>query len=85
MEEELEGLRKGIDEIDKKIVNLIEDRVEIAKKISGIKKKKGLEITDSEREKEVLGNVSRHTRLDKEFIKNLFKSIIEYCKNEEQR
>ncbi|HDI72825.1 MAG TPA: hypothetical protein ENF58_01685 [Candidatus Altiarchaeales archaeon] len=44
-----------------------------------------MEITDSEREKEVLGNVSRHTRLDKEFIKNLFKSIIEYCKNEEQR
>jgi chorismate mutase len=84
MDEELKNLRKGIDEIDKEIVDLIGDRVDVARKISEVKKRGGLEITDSRREESVLKNVSNRTELDKEFIKKLFKSIIAYCKNEER-
>lgn len=85
MDEELENLRRGIDEIDKEIIDLIENRVEIAKKTGEVKRERGLGITDSKREESVLENVSNRTELDKEFIKKLFKSIIEYCKNEERR
>ena len=83
MDEELENLRRGIDEIDKEIVYLIGCRVEIARKISEVKRRKGLGITDLKREESVLENVSRCTELNKEFMKKLFKSIIDYCRNEE--
>lgn len=85
MDEELENLREEIDSIDKEIVSLIERRVEVAKKIGVIKRKKGLAVSDPAREKQVLKNASSETGLDKGFVKNLFKSIMEYCKNEEQR
>lgn len=83
MDEELKNLRRRIDEIDKEIVDLIECRVEIARKISEVKRREGLGITDLKREGTVLENVSSCTELDKEFMKKLFKSIIDYCKNEE--
>lgn len=85
METKLERLRERIDEIDKKIVNLIEKRLEIVRRIGKIKKERKLDINDSLREREVLKNVSESTPIDKEFVRNLFKSIIDYCKNEEQK
>ncbi|MEA3254776.1 MAG: chorismate mutase [Candidatus Altiarchaeota archaeon] len=83
MDKELKNLRREIDEIDKEIIDLIENRVEIAKKTGEVKRERGLGITDSKREESVLENVSSRTELDKEFMKKLFKSIIDYCKNEE--
>jgi chorismate mutase len=83
--EELKNLRSEIDSIDKKIISLVEKRVETAKKIGTIKEKKGLPVSDPAREKEVLDNASSTSKLDKEFIKKLFSSIIEYCKDAEQK
>jgi len=84
MDQELEKLRKEIDLIDKKIIALIEKRVDAARKIGAVKNGKGLPVSDPEREKEVLDKVAK-SKLDKDFVKNIYKSIIEYCKNEEQR
>jgi chorismate mutase len=76
-------LRKQIDEIDREMVELLDKRVEIVKEIGRLKRSRGTEIFDPEREMKVLDNVSNSTKLDGEFIRSLFKSIIEYCKNEE--
>jgi chorismate mutase len=85
MDEELKNLRKEIDVLDTEILALLEKRVETAQKIGAIKAEKGLQISDPIREKEVLDNVSKGTKLEKPFVKNLFSSIIEYCKHAEQK
>jgi chorismate mutase len=85
MDEELKSLRKEIDTLDKGILALVEKRVETAQKIGAIKAEKGLQISDPAREKEVLDNVSKASKLEKPFVKDLFSSIIEYCKHAEQK
>jgi chorismate mutase len=85
MDEELKKLRKEIDAIDRGILALVEKRVEIAGSIGAFKKKRGLPVSDSLREKEVLDNAAKATTLDRSFVKGLFSSIIDYCKHEEQK
>ncbi|MBA1335255.1 MAG: Chorismate mutase I / Prephenate dehydratase [Firmicutes bacterium] len=59
---ELEKLRKEIDEIDKELVALFERRIEKALDIAEYKKKNGLPVFDQAREKEVIKkNISRLT------------------------
>ena len=85
MDEELKRLRGEIDAIDRSIVELLEKRVEAAKKIGALKAKSGRPVSDPAREKEVLENAAKSTRLDKEFIRGIFSSTIEYCKHAEKR
>lgn len=75
--------RKRIDEIDRKIIALLEERVKEAKKIGEIKKSKGKPIHDPEREKEVINNALASTNLNARFVEEIFRLIIEYCRNEE--
>jgi chorismate mutase len=85
MDEELKKLRKEIDRLDEETLSLLEKRVDIAKRIGATKKSKGLPVSDPQREREVLDNLSKSTKLDKDFVKKLFTSIIEYCKDEEKK
>lgn len=82
--EQIDKLRNRIDGIDRKILKLIEKRVDLAKNIGRIKKKNGLKISDSEREREVIENVLSSSNIDKDFLKKLFRLIIKYCKDEEK-
>lgn len=66
---ELELLRKKIDEIDTKLCELFENRMEIAKAIGQYKKEHNLDILDASREEIVLNKA-------KERIKN--KDLEEY-------
>ncbi|MBU4201752.1 MAG: chorismate mutase [Candidatus Altiarchaeales archaeon] len=81
--ERIEVLRREIDGIDKGILELLEERVKAAKKIGEIKREKGMEIEDVDREGEILDNILNSTNLNREFVGDLFRKIIEYCKNEE--
>ncbi|MCX6695362.1 MAG: chorismate mutase [Candidatus Altiarchaeota archaeon] len=78
-----EQLREKIDRVDSRILELIEERVEIAKKIGVVKRKKGLPIVDQEREQKILSDVTGKTKLDKQFIKKIFREIMEYCRDNE--
>lgn len=51
---ELNLLRKKIDEIDEKLLNLLKERLEVSKKIGEIKKKKNMPIYDPIREQEII-------------------------------
>ncbi|MFC2162552.1 chorismate mutase, partial [Candidatus Altiarchaeota archaeon] len=75
----IEDLRVKIDGIDERILALIEERVETAEKIGRIKRKKGLPVEDKDREAEVLGRLTGKTKLKKDFIRNIYNHIIEYC------
>jgi chorismate mutase len=79
----LEEHRKRIDQIDEEILKLLEERVEEARKIGEEKRKAGKSVRDPAREDEVLEHVTRSTKLEKDFVKKLFKLIVEYCRNEQ--
>ena len=79
----LEQLREKIDVIDSRIVKLLEERVDLAKKIGAAKRKHGLPMADLAREQEVLIRVTEKTQLNQGFVKKLFESIIAYCRENE--
>ncbi|MFX1494420.1 MAG: prephenate dehydratase [Promethearchaeota archaeon] len=59
LKEELEQYRKEIDEIDDKIVDLLNKRGNFAIKLGEVKKKLNMELTQLNREREVLERVKR--------------------------
>ncbi|WP_353096005.1 chorismate mutase [Tissierella praeacuta] len=52
--EDLKQLRDRIDEIDEKLVNLFEERMETVLKVADYKKKNNIPILNTNREKEVI-------------------------------
>ncbi|MBU8848623.1 MAG: prephenate dehydratase [Desulfobacterales bacterium] len=77
-ENNLSGLRDQIDSIDADILALINQRLEIGRKVGEIKKKKGGRILDRSREKKVLEKLSKMNQgpADKELLKYIFNVII---------
>ena len=77
--DELEKLRKEIDEIDRLLVTLFEFRMEIAVKIGQYKRKNNLPVLNSVREEEVIEkalNSLKNPILERpleDFLKNLIK------------
>lgn len=73
-------LRKQIDNIDSKIIKLIEKRFEISREIGKLKRENGFEIEDKKREKEIIENRISNSKLSKEFTMNLFNLIFKESK-----
>ena len=79
----LDDLRKKIDEIDARLVELIGRRIKIAEEIGQGKKKQSRLIEDRERELKVLRNVRKMAR-DKNIspsdVENIYRNIIDACR-----
>jgi chorismate mutase/prephenate dehydratase len=71
-------LRQAIDQIDVTILDLINQRLSLAKQIGDFKKQGGIQITDSEREKEILKRLLEKNKgpLGAVGLRNIFKAII---------
>jgi chorismate mutase/prephenate dehydratase len=79
----LEDLRKKIDEIDARIVELIGERIKIAEEIGRDKKEKNRLIEDREREQRVLKHVrslARENNIDPGDIAAIYRQIIDTSK-----
>ena len=74
-ENEFDFNRKMIDKIDKRIFLLLQKRFQHARLIGKFKQKQGLKIIDKKREQEIINKKIKQTKLDKEFIKKLYKLI----------
>ena len=77
--ENIATLRKKIDEIDKKIVYLLKDRMELCKCIGAVKRENGIAVRDHAREEQVYLNVmaaALEVGLDPQKVENIFKGII---------
>jgi len=85
MDERIKELRDRIDGIDDMLVELISERVKLAKEIGRLKRESGVEVFDPGREDEVLANVGARAEADREFIEKIFADIMEYCRNEERK
>lgn len=76
-------LRDTIDEIDEKILDLINQRLLLAAQIGAFKKQSGVQITDSEREKEVMNRLLEKNRgpLVANSLRHIFEAIIAEGRN----
>ena len=86
-ENELKKLRKEIDKIDKKIVKLLEKRLKIAEKIMKLKVKKGLNLTDKKREREIIENLTKQTNdlLLKKYLSQIYRIIFKISKEKHKK
>jgi chorismate mutase/prephenate dehydratase len=84
--EKLSELRELIDEIDKKILNLLNERAKIVLEIKNWKKEKDYPIFDPKREKEILERLIKENEgpLPPEAVYGIFKSIMSYLRGLEK-
>ena len=84
---DLEDFRKEIDNIDKEITRLFEERMDVVLKVAEYKKKNNLEIFHKGREEDVINkNIHRLKNKDyKEELKKFFIEIMEISKSLQKR
>jgi chorismate mutase len=87
--EELDKCREEIDKINSEILECVGNRVKIVREIARVKCKKGMCIKDPEREKKMLDKLALEGEkydLDRDFVIDMFKKIIEFsiCKEEQE-
>ena len=76
-------LRQTIDEIDEKILELINQRLSLAKQVGNFKKQDGIQITDSDREKEIMNRLleKNYGPLSDNGLRNIYGAIIAEGRN----
>ena len=83
----LEDLRKKIDQLDEKIIQLLNDRTDVALKIGELKKENGSSIYAPDRESEVYEKISKLTKngpLPSEALKAVYREIMSAALNIER-
>ena len=80
---DLHQLRAMINQIDDKIIDLLNQRAKLAIKIGKQKKKLNLPIADKRREQQVLQKIAVHNKgpLSNQQIINIYRTIITHCRN----
>jgi chorismate mutase/prephenate dehydratase len=75
-------LRRKIDLIDRKILDLLDQRRRIAEKIIKMKIKSGLKVTDRKRENEIIKNLMKRNRNKtlRKYIPSIYKIIFKISK-----
>ena len=73
----LDELRKEIDILDNQILEVIEQRFELVKKVAQRKKETGLPIRDIGREEIVINTKVEKSDLPEKFVRNLYRSMID--------
>jgi chorismate mutase len=79
--------RRRMDEIDKKLVELLNERCKCALEIGHIKQQNNIPLYQPNREKEVLSNAERNNQgpLSDDAIRRLFERIIDEARSAERR
>lgn len=85
-QEELKRLREAIDRIDEKLLSLINERAEIARRIGELKGKNAGAIFDPEREEEILKRMERTNPgpLHPQEVRGIFARLIQICRGAER-
>jgi chorismate mutase len=79
----IEKLRKKVDIVDGKLVNLLVERFKVTEEILSIKKKNGFGAKDRVREETILEDVAKlakEFKIDPGVVVNIFKSILKESK-----
>lgn len=79
----LDELRSRIDDLDRRIVQLVAERVRIAREAGGVKQRAGLGAVDVARERavlEVVGQVARDEGVAERDMQDIYKRVIALCR-----
>ena len=76
-------LRKRIDEIDRKLVELINERARAAQQIGRLKRQSDLPIYEPDREKKIFANVTAVNRgpLTEKDLRHIYERLIDVMRN----
>ncbi len=80
--EDLQTLRKRVDEIDEKILKALSERVEVCRQIGEVKKQQGLPVRDQSRETKVYSKVKEKAanfQLEPSQIEAVYREIVNMC------
>ena len=82
VQDKIKKLRKNIDAIDYKIIDLLDCRFSISNEIGEIKTSSGIEISDPDREKEIIERLANNLagKLDKDDIASIFGPVYKISK-----
>lgn len=82
----IDDLRRRIDELDRKLVELLNERANCAVEIGRLKRADRLPVYQPEREREILQNVARANQgpLDEMAIRRLFERILDEARSLER-
>jgi chorismate mutase/prephenate dehydratase len=77
MSEDLEVLRGKIDNIDKQVVDLLKDRMEVSAQVADYKKEHGLPVLAASRERALLGKVAAQAGEElADYTQSIYRSIL---------
>lgn len=80
-------LRVAIDDVDRKILDLLRERVNIVVTVGNIKRARGMEVYDPGRERallETLGALAKDP-VDAGTVRRIFERVVDECRRIEQR
>lgn len=78
--DKISNLRKSIDAIDDKLLELIISRADLVKEIGNLKNQSKMPVVDTERESEIFKKImskAKESGLDQSAIKKIWQSLIE--------
>lgn len=83
---EITDWRKKIDEVDRELVRLLNDRARVVIEIGKLKRQNGLPIQEPKREREVFQNIvsANQGPLESAAVQRMFQQIIEECRGLQQ-
>jgi chorismate mutase len=80
--QDIQKLRKRIDEVDEQILRFLGERAEICRSIGLLKKEQGIPITDASRENEVFSKIRGKAAdfgLDPDQVEAVYRQIVNMC------
>jgi chorismate mutase len=80
--DEIEQLRREVDKIDDQIVGALSERAKVCRNIGLFKKKKGMQVRDNSREKEIYKRVRHRAAkfgLDPLQVEAVYHQIVNMC------
>ncbi len=86
-EERLRDLRKEIEGLDRRILNLLNERAQIALEVGTAKRESGLDLYDPRREREILDRVAQMAEglFPQDAVSSVFREIISACRSLETK
>jgi chorismate mutase len=86
-ETELDRLRRAIDALDSRLLELIHERVRLVLEVGAYKSKNGLPVYDPERERRLLERLTALAQppVDPDSVRRIFERLIDESRRLEQR
>jgi chorismate mutase len=84
--DEIDDLRRAIDDIDRRILELVQERVRVVLAVGDYKRKHNLTVYDPERERALLARLSSLATapLDEDTVRRIFERLIDESRRIEQ-